>query len=184
MSEPTCRRDFLVATACTGAALASGCGVEDTTAAGGPVGSVNAEPIGDPSKYPDSTRMPTTPTNGVMPTCMGTQGMVIGPAADSIGLNMAVRVPDANLPANLRGKPIYVARDSKGVFAYDMTCPHAGCLPTLATDRNIWICPCHASTFTITGAFIGGPANRSPSRWAVCSATDGLTRIDTSKTIP
>lgn len=183
MSEPTSRRDFLAVTACTGAALASGCGVEDTTTTGGPVGNPNEEPIGDPTKYPDSTRMPTTPTNAVMPTCTSTSG-IIGPAADSIGLNQPVRVPDASLPANLKGRPVYIGRDSKGVFAYDMTCPHAGCQPTFFADRNTWVCPCHASTFTVTGQFTGGPAQRSPPRWAVCSASDGLTRIDTSKTVP
>lgn len=185
MSEPTSRREFLVATACTGAALVSGCGAEEPEI-GGAVGPPSAEPSGDPSKYPDSPRMPTNPTNTVMPTCTSQTG-IIGPAADSIGLNQPVRVPDANLPANLKGKPVYVARDGQGMFAYNMVCPHNSCLPNYQADRNRWECPCHNSTFTVTGVVTGGPAANPiyppVSRWAVCTGSDGLVRIDLSKTI-
>lgn len=185
MPEPTSRREFLVTTACTGAALASGCGAENIET-GGPVGDPNAEPIGDPSKYPDSTRVPNNPTNTVMPTCASPAG-VIGPAADSIGINQPVRVPDANLPANLKGRPVYVARDNQGLVAYNMTCPHAGCLPTFQTERNRWECPCHASTFTVGGVVTGGPAIHPDvpriARWPVCAGSDGLVRIDTTKTV-
>lgn len=186
MPEPTSRREFLVTTACTGAVLASGCGAEEPDP-GGPVGPPSDEPIGDPSKYPDSSRAPINPANTVMPTCSSQSG-IVGPAADSIGLNQPVRVPDANLPANLKGRPIYVARDGQGVFAYDMTCPHLGCLPVFQADRNRWECPCHYSTFTVTGVVTGGPAadpRYAPvPRWPVCTGSDGLVRIDTTKRAP
>lgn len=173
MSEPTSRREFLVTTACSGAALAAGCGGEEPTT-GGPVGSPNVEPIGDPSKYPDSTRMPTTPNNTVMPTCTGTGG-VLGPAAESIGLNQAVAVQGMT--------NLYVVRDSTGVIAVNIACTHAGCPLALKTDRNLWECNCHGSRFSLTGIVVGGPATRNLPRYAVCRAPDGLTRIDTSKTI-
>lgn len=183
MPEPTSRREFLVTTACTGAALASGCGAEEAEI-GGPVGDPSAEPVGDPSKYPDSSRAPNDPANTVMPTCTASAG-IIGPAADSIGLNEPVRVPDANLPPDLKGKPIYVARDSKGIVAYNMTCPHLGCLPVFQADRNRWQCPCHGSTFTVGGVCIEGVAFGAPPipRWPVCTGGDGLVRIDTTKTV-
>lgn len=141
---------------------------------GAPVGSPSADPIGDPSHYPDSSRSTTTPDNSVMATCAGSGG-VIGPAADSIGLNQAVPVSGQT--------NMYVCRDSKGVTAVVISCTHAGCTLGLKTDRNIWECGCHGSQFTLSGLLLKGPAARNLTRYAVCRAPDGLTRIDTSKTI-
>jgi cytochrome b6-f complex iron-sulfur subunit len=110
-----------------------------------------------------------------MPTCTGTQG-VIGPSAEAVGLNQAVAVQGMS--------NLFVCRDSNGFMAVNITCTHAGCTLGFKADRNIWECPCHQSQFTLTGTLIGGAAKRNLTRYAVCRASDGLTRIDTSKIIP
>ena len=55
----------------------------------------------------------------------------------------------------------YLARLGDGGFlALDRTCTHLGCtVPWIAAEGR-FTCPCHASTFDITGQVLGPPATR------------------------
>jgi quinol---cytochrome c reductase iron-sulfur subunit, bacillus type len=43
-------------------------------------------------------------------------------------------------------------------------CPHLGCAINFAPDRNVFVCPCHASEFTRSGEPISGPTPRPMDR--------------------
>lgn len=173
MSESVSRRRFLIQSGCATACAAAvpACGAEESTTTVG--GSPDVEPIGDASKYPDSTRMPTMPTDGSMPTCPGTGTYTLGPMASNIGLNQRVQV-SGNL---------YVTRDSQGIYAIDIACTHAGCPINYVPETSTWVCPCHGSRFQLDGTFIAGPAGKNLRRYFACKGSDGLIRIDMSKLV-
>ena len=39
-----------------------------------------------------------------------------------------------------------------GIQAFNVVCPHAGCFVDFLPDRNQYLCPCHNSAFSVTGA--------------------------------
>jgi Rieske Fe-S protein len=171
MSEPTSRRDFLAVAAA--AAATAGCGAADPT-------SVNSDPGGDPMNFPGSTRSPSNPSGTDTTVCGSTAGLIVGPAAQDLGLNQVLPVPGA--PGNV--SPLYVCRDSTGIVGLFNKCTHSGCTPNFLPDTAIWLCPCHNSIFGITGNVLRGPAPTNMARYAACKGADGLIRIDLSKKLP
>ena len=66
----------------------------------------------------------------------------------------AVKVPHPMAP----NKPIMVTRiDEATVAAFSVICPHLGCKVGLP-QNGIITCPCHGSTFDMTGKVTKGPA--------------------------
>lgn len=175
MSEQASRRQFLVTSACAGAGvcagMAMGCGGEGQ---GGGGGTPN-EPIGDPNFYPASPRQPMAPMDTSMPVCPSTAGLIVGPQSKTLGVNQRT-------PGTYGGRYV-ICRNSDGLYALDLTCPHAGCQPTLQAGSQYWVCPCHGSTFELDGTFVLGPALRSLKRFFVCEGSDGNLYIDTSKPV-
>lgn len=176
MSEQASRRHFLVTSACAGAGvcagLAMGCGGEGQ---GGTGGTPN-EPIGDPNYYGASPRQPMAPMDNSMPMCPSTAGLIQGPASSSLAVNQ-------RSPMLYGGRLVICRSSDNGLYALDLTCPHAGCQPALQDSSQYWVCPCHGSTFEIDGTFVLGPAQRPLKRYFVCEGSDGRLYIDTSKPI-
>jgi Rieske Fe-S protein len=56
---------------------------------------------------------------------------------------------------------VYLRRTDTGVAALNVVCPHAGCFVGLADDASRFACPCHRSSFDLTGR-INDPASPSP----------------------
>lgn len=57
---------------------------------------------------------------------------------------------------------VYLRRTSDGKLqAFNVVCPHAGCFVDFLPDRGRYLCPCHNSTFTVTGK-IDDPASPAP----------------------
>jgi len=54
------------------------------------------------------------------------------------------------------------------------TCTHEGCTIT-QTDGSQFVCPCHGSTFTTSGAVVKGPANRSLQQFSAAISGDNAT---------
>lgn len=151
--------------------MAMGCGGEGQ---GGGGGNDPNEPIGDPNSYPASPRQPMAPMDNNMPMCPSTASLIAGPQAKTLGVNQATGIVSGSL---------VICRNSDGVYALDLTCPHAGCRPTLQSGSQYWVCPCHGSTFELDGTFVLGPAQRPLKRYFVCEGSDGRLYIDTSKLI-
>jgi Rieske Fe-S protein len=60
------------------------------------------------------------------------------------------RFPDQAIGA------VFLRRTSpdSDVQAFNATCPHAGCFVAYRTDREVFVCPCHASAFGVDGEMI------------------------------
>jgi menaquinol-cytochrome c reductase iron-sulfur subunit len=63
---------------------------------------------------------------------------------------------------------VYLRRTGTQIQALNAVCPHAGCNVDFLQERNLYLCPCHNSAFTVAGR-IGDP--RSP-------AARGLDSLD------
>jgi cytochrome b6-f complex iron-sulfur subunit len=72
----------------------------------------------------------------------------------------------------------YLARlESGGFLALDRTCTHLGCTVPWNAGTGRFECPCHASSFDITGAVLGPPAPRPLDRYPV-RIENGVVKID------
>jgi cytochrome b6-f complex iron-sulfur subunit len=68
---------------------------------------------------------------------------------------------------------ILVAQVSTGSFvALSASCTHQCC--PVSYFRGSLVCPCHGSTFDMSGAVIGGPAQRPLQNFEVCSDESGV----------
>ncbi|HZN35055.1 MAG TPA: Rieske 2Fe-2S domain-containing protein [Pirellulaceae bacterium] len=46
---------------------------------------------------------------------------------------------------------VYLRKSAQGVECFNAICPHAGCFVGYAADRKVFQCPCHTSSFQLTG---------------------------------
>ena len=79
------------------------------------------------------------------------------------------------------GGRFYLARLADGGFlALDRTCTHLGCTVPWNAEAACFACPCHASTFDITGAVLAPPAPRPLDLYPV-RIENGVVKVDTSR---
>lgn len=79
------------------------------------------------------------------------------------------------------GGKFYLARLSDGGFlAFDRTCTHLGCTVPWDADTSRFTCPCHASSFDITGAVLASPAPRPLDLFQV-RVENGIVKVDTAQ---
>ena len=62
---------------------------------------------------------------------------------------------------------IVVNTSSKGFLAFSKVCTHLGCLVKYDSDRQVFICPCHAGIFDLEGNVISGPPPKPLPRFSV-----------------
>jgi len=60
------------------------------------------------------------------------------------------------------------------IIAFSPQCPHLGCAVHWVAKKNEFLCPCHASTFSIEGEVLSGPAQRPLDRFVVKVEGDKL----------
>jgi cytochrome b6-f complex iron-sulfur subunit len=77
------------------------------------------------------------------------------------------------------GKFYLVRLDDGGFLALDRTCTHLGCTVPWRAEEGRFACPCHASTFDITGDVLGPPAPRPLDRYLVRIEND-VVKVDLS----
>ena len=46
---------------------------------------------------------------------------------------------------------VYLQREGEAVTCFNAICPHAGCFVGYSTDRKVFQCPCHTSSFQLDG---------------------------------
>ncbi len=87
----------------------------------------------------------------------------------------AVGYVDSNCGADdAGGVPIIVAQPSSGHFiAFSSRCTHACC--DVAFVGTGFKCPCHGSTYDLSGKVTGGPAPRPLTGYPVCADACGVT---------
>lgn len=66
-----------------------------------------------------------------------------------------------------------VRMDDQHVVAYTPQCTHLGCAYHWDDQQKNFVCPCHASVFSIDGKVLSGPAPRPLDRY--------ITRVDSGK---
>ena len=62
---------------------------------------------------------------------------------------------------------IVVNTSSKGFLAFSKVCTHLGCLVKYDSERQVFICPCHAGIFDLEGNVISGPPPKPLPRFSV-----------------
>ncbi len=77
----------------------------------------------------------------------------------------------------------YLARlEDGGFLAISRTCTHLGCTVPWVAAEKIFLCPCHASSFDITGNVINPPASRALDLYRVF-IENNIVKVDTRKHI-
>ncbi len=174
-------------------ALAAGIGrlVGGTSSKSSPLAlgppSATTTPPGGSTPRTDPTSIPTTsaPASGNPGTAATTTPSTAPPATTTIPphpagtlLGPAVRVPvggagSFNDPAT--GDPSLVIQPTSGTFvAFDVVCPHAGCIVQYDPGNRVLVCPCHGSRFNAeTGAVEQGPAPTGLHRISIAEGSDG-----------
>ncbi len=72
----------------------------------------------------------------------------------------------------------YLARlEDGGFLALDRTCTHLGCTVPWVAAAGRFECPCHASTFAITGQVLGPPARRPLDLYPL-RIENGIVKVD------
>lgn len=64
-------------------------------------------------------------------------------------------------------RQVWVVRNERGLYVMISICRHLGCTPNWFQDKNVFLCPCHGSIFSIEGNVLGGPSPRLLWRAAV-----------------
>jgi cytochrome b6-f complex iron-sulfur subunit len=78
-------------------------------------------------------------------------------------------------------KNIFVYRTREGFRAVSALCPHLGCV--ISSNGSGFRCPCHGSTFDLSGTVLEGPAPKPLSWLKVGLAPDGQITVDTSERV-
>ena len=79
------------------------------------------------------------------------------------------------------GGKFYLARlEDGGFLALDRTCTHLGCTVPWDAEAALFNCPCHASSFDITGAVLAPPAPRPLDLFFV-RIENGVVKVDTGQ---
>ena len=65
--------------------------------------------------------------------------------------------------------------DDKNVVAFTPQCTHLGCAYHWDDPQKVFVCPCHASSFSLDGKVLSGPAPRPLDRY--------VTRIEGTKVL-
>ena len=87
-----------------------------------------------------------------------------------------------SVTAFIRGQ-FYLSRLKDGGFlALSRKCTHLGCTVPWDSKENLFLCPCHSSSFDRTGEVISPPAPR-PLDLHPVDIENGIVRVDTRKKI-
>jgi thiosulfate dehydrogenase [quinone] large subunit len=147
-------------------------GSQQSTLGGPNAGGVGTPTTSSPASGGNSAT--TTPTTAGSSSAATPKGIRIGPASD-VPVGGAARFNDPK-----QGAPAIVVQIKSGEFrAFSAICPHAGCEVQFDQRSDLFICPCHGSTFSgSTGAVQRGPAATGLSNIAVALGKNGQLYVD------
>jgi cytochrome b6-f complex iron-sulfur subunit len=90
--------------------------------------------------------------------------------------------PPGTVEGFQRGQFYLVRLDSGGFLAISCKCTHLGCTVPWVEKEKKFLCPCHASSFDITGNVTAAPAPRALDMFQV-TIENNVVKVDTSKRI-
>lgn len=83
-----------------------------------------------------------------------------------------------NTVSAFMGGRFYLARQQDGGFiALSLRCTHLGCAVSWEESRKRFICPCHSSSFDISGEVLNPPAARALDYYPVL-VENGVVKVD------
>lgn len=104
----------------------------------------------------------------------------VGNAAVVVNAGAVDAFEPGTVTAFVRGK-FYLARlDNGGFLALSRTCTHLGCTVPWVDEEARFVCPCHASAFSINGDVLAPPAPRALDLFEV-AIENGEVLVDTGK---
>ena len=93
-----------------------------------------------------------------------------------------VSFPETQVPPggakffSFRGETGVVIRKNNGeLAAFSAVCTHLGCVVQWETEKQDFLCPCHAGRYTADGAVLSGPPPRPLARLALTVANGAIT---------
>jgi thiosulfate dehydrogenase (quinone) large subunit len=151
-------------------------GSQPATSAG-PIGRGGSNSTTNPSTSSQAGGKKSGTTTSTTPRSSGAarpKGIRIGPAND-VPVGGAGSFTDPK-----EGVPALVVQIRSGVFrAFSAVCPHAGCQVEFDGQSDLFICPCHGSTFSgSSGAVQRGPAATGLSSIPVALGSNGQLYVD------
>jgi cytochrome b6-f complex iron-sulfur subunit len=90
-----------------------------------------------------------------------------------------IRVGDP--PLMVREGKFYLTRVPEGFMALYWKCPHLGCTVPWNAGAGNFLCPCHGSTYNLTGQNIAGPAPRPMDMMGLEIRPDGTIVVSTGE---
>jgi cytochrome b6-f complex iron-sulfur subunit len=92
------------------------------------------------------------------------------------------KFPTNSITAFVRGRFYLCRLDDGGFLAISRKCTHLGCTVLRDKEGKSFECPCHASTFDMTGAVLSAPAPRPLDLFEV-SIQNNIVKVDTGATV-
>ncbi len=90
--------------------------------------------------------------------------------------------PNNSVTANIQGRFYLVRLDDGGFIALSSKCTHLGCTVPWDDKEKRFECPCHGSSFDITGKVLTSPAPRPLDHYPV-SIENNMVIVDTGSAI-
>lgn len=184
MARHLTRRELCVAASAGLAAFhLVGCGEEDPPPPDGslPGGSDASAPPGPDAGEPEAPDAgPASGADASEPVDASGQGCAAGGSSLDAGPADAIAVDSALF---FRSDNLFVARDSRGIFALTAICTHQGCTVGFRPASADFRCPCHGSTFALDGTVTASPATRPLPHLACCIDAAGRVIVDKSRTV-
>jgi len=104
------------------------------------------------------------------------------PANAVVSAGAVESFPTGTVEGFQRGQFYLVRLDSGGFLAISCKCTHLGCTVPWVEKEKKFLCPCHASSFDITGNVTAAPAPRALDMFQV-TIENNVVKVDTSKRI-
>lgn len=105
----------------------------------------------------------------------------LAPGAGGGGAAQKVVFPSAELKEGearffeFAGASAVLVRTPGGVVAFSAVCTHLGCVVQWVKEKQHFLCPCHAGTFSTDGTVIAGPPPRPLPKLPVIEAGGNVT---------
>ncbi len=81
-----------------------------------------------------------------------------------------------------RARKVYVVHGPRGFYALSAVCTHLGCVTGHEPGQDRIVCPCHGSTFDVTGRVTSGPATTRLRRLSL-TLRRGVLVVDTGQPV-
>lgn len=99
-----------------------------------------------------------------------------------IEAGQADKFPLNSVTANIKGRFYLCRLEDGGFLALSSTCTHLGCTVPWVDKEKRFACPCHGSSFDITGNVTSAPATRPLDIYNI-SIENNIVKVDISKKI-